>query len=137
VAPCVSVLRWRFASASIPPPWEGEFQDAIPAHGPDLLLVDGGRQGEAPVKAAVGSLDPKIALFLDVFGETPLPLEREGVVVNLDLDILSHDPRQIRLDHDRVQRLVDIYRRRPGSGRRPSSPRERESVCSNSLFIRS
>src|SRR5438876_7408250 len=89
-------------------------QHAVPVLGPDLRGVHGRWQREGAAEPAVLPLDAVELLFFHVAGRLLLARDRQGAVVNSDVDVFSRRVRQLRFEHELVIAImVDVDRRHP------------------------
>src|SRR5207253_2178788 len=85
----------------------GNRQHTIAQVGLDAVAIDGQRQLEGPIEAAMAALDAVVLLAGDAaFGA--LPGNDDVPVVHLDLDILTAKTGHFRGDHVVAGRLVDV-----------------------------
>src|SRR5688572_6373495 len=82
----------------------------------DLARIYRVRQGEGPGEGAMAALDALEVLPLYVLAELPLALQREHAVLEGDVDVLTLQVGELRLQHHLVRvGLVNVDRRHPGT----------------------
>src|SRR5207248_1912560 len=95
---------------------EPDAEDAVLAFRGDVLRVDGGRQREAALERAVGALDALVAVLARRLLELALAAHGEGVVLDVQVDVVRVDLGQLDLQGDAVGVLEHVDQRRPGAG---------------------
>src|SRR3990172_3944586 len=73
------------------------------------------------MKRPVGPLHAKELLLAHFFLETSLTPKRDAILVDAELDVALFYFGELRLQDETLVGLVEIHRRRPGSGRRKLS----------------
>src|SRR5271157_3261787 len=91
----------------------GDLEHAVVELGGRLCRVGALWERDGAVEAAVGALAVIVAFPLLLLLVLPLPLDREYLVGDLDLDVVLSHPRQVSADYVPAVVMQDVDPRRP------------------------
>jgi hypothetical protein len=94
-----------------------QLEHAVAVVGLDLILGHALRQGDRPGERAEAALEPVVATVLDRLIALPLGRHRQGVLVQLDGDLVLGDAGQVERIDDLLLRLPDVGDRDPALAR--------------------
>src|SRR5262245_31201476 len=95
---------------------QDDLEDAVALRRADSRLVDVRRQAEGAHERSVRTLGAMVVLGADVARGAAIAAQRQGVVVDPDLDLPLLHAGQIRAQHDAVRVLEDVDGGRPLAG---------------------
>jgi hypothetical protein len=73
------------------------------------IRLDRGVQNETANEAAIPAFDPVEVLFFFVLYELAFALDRQGLVLKVDQEVLLRNSRHLQLQHQAVRVLIDIH----------------------------